>query len=363
MLIDDQIGVDENGVGIDGNEFARELLQLDSSGKKRIQVWINSPGGSVVDGMAIYNAINATKTKVDTRCIGMAASIAGVIFQAGRKREMNDYGILMYHNPYDITDEASKDPMIEVMRKSIITMIESKSGMSVDDVEAMMSDTTFLTADEAFAKGLCDVIINSEDLNVPRRMPAKTDVVGVYKVSKNIYNKFLTPVHTMAFPKVANRLQLNESASEDAIVSAIDALQNKIEAAAVVNKKTKDELDKMKNDLDDAENKFKDLQDKFDAANKELTDAKDAAMTEKCQNMVKGYATQGRIKNEQKVIDRYVNLAKADFAGTEELIKDLPLNKDSVRISNASNEVAATAPVYNMALQMVNITNKVNSKK
>lgn len=352
MLLDQQIGLDENGVGIDGNLFARELLELDGMGKKRIQLWINSPGGSVTEGWAIYNAANASQTKVDTRCIGMAASIAGVIFQAGRKREMNDYGILMYHNPYDTTDEESKDPIIEVMRKSIITMIESKSGMGPADVEQMMHVTTFLTADEALAKGLCDSIINSEDLNVKRKLPAKTDIANYHKVSNQINFKY------MAFPKVANKLNLNPESSEDAMVAAITDIQNKLDTATLVNKKTKDEMDKMKNDMDEAENKFKDLAAKFKTASDELDSVKDAAMTEKCQNMVKGYATIGRIKNDDKNIAKFVAMAKVAYDETEELIKDLPLNKTSEKL-NAESEVKGKGGVYNMALAMVSIKNQI----
>ena len=96
MLINKHIGYDESdGMGIDGAEFERELMTLDTMKKKRIQVWINSPGGMVLDGWSIYNSILKTKTKVDTYCVGIAASIAGVIFQAGRERNMADYGILM----------------------------------------------------------------------------------------------------------------------------------------------------------------------------------------------------------------------------------------------------------------------------
>src|SRR4051794_5419098 len=82
MLIDKHIGFDEvEGSGIMGDIFQKELLALDGMGKSRIQVWINSPGGLVSDGYNIYNAILKSQTKVDTYCTGMAASIAGVIFQ------------------------------------------------------------------------------------------------------------------------------------------------------------------------------------------------------------------------------------------------------------------------------------------
>src|SRR5580693_4406944 len=125
MLINKHIGFDEkDGQGIDGSLFQAELLALDRIGKKRIQVWINSPGGTVMDGYNIYNAILKSDTKVDTYCVGICASIAAVIFQAGRKRIMADYGLLMYHNPYGGTggDE------LDAMRNSICTMIAVSTG-------------------------------------------------------------------------------------------------------------------------------------------------------------------------------------------------------------------------------------------
>ena len=76
MLINKHIGFDlDEGQGIDGSLFQEELLKLDSLGKKRIQVWINSPGGVVMDGYNIFNAILKSKTKVDTYNVGIAASI------------------------------------------------------------------------------------------------------------------------------------------------------------------------------------------------------------------------------------------------------------------------------------------------
>ncbi len=77
MLINKHIGNDDQlGQGIDGSIFQAELLRLDTMGKKRIQVWISSEGGIVMDGYKIYNAILKSKTKVDTYNVGICASIA-----------------------------------------------------------------------------------------------------------------------------------------------------------------------------------------------------------------------------------------------------------------------------------------------
>jgi ATP-dependent Clp protease protease subunit len=190
MLIDKHIGYDElDGMGVDGALFQQELLQLDGLGKKRIRVWINSPGGTVVNGYSIYNAILKSKTPVDTYCYGIAASIAGVIFQAGRKRIMADYGILMYHNPFG--GESSDG--IEAMRQSICTMITKRSGMSSDDCEKMMNRDTFILADEAVRTGMADEIEESMDYNKKRLTPASVNnsTKSYWRESKMRLNRIL----------------------------------------------------------------------------------------------------------------------------------------------------------------------------
>ena len=141
MLINTHIGFDvEDGMGVDGAEFQRELLQLDSMGKKRIQVWINSPGGNVMDGYNIFSAICDSKTPVDTYAKGMVASIAGAIFMAGRKRYMTDYSSLMMHNPFGGDDKKQ----LGIMKDSIATMIHSKSQLPQSEVGYMMDKTTWI---------------------------------------------------------------------------------------------------------------------------------------------------------------------------------------------------------------------------
>src|SRR4051812_21409466 len=102
ILLYDQIG----GQGINGRDFANEIERLQSTAKK-INVRINSPGGSVLEGYAIVSAILNSSVPVDTYIDGLAASIAGVIAMAGQRVFIKDYGTLMLHNPYgDATGEA-----------------------------------------------------------------------------------------------------------------------------------------------------------------------------------------------------------------------------------------------------------------
>lgn len=340
MLINKHIGYnDEDGVGIIGGDFARELLYLDSLGKKRIQVWINSPGGTVMDGYDIYSAMLKSKTKIDTYCVGICASIAAVIFQAGRNRVMADYGILMYHNPFGTDNTAG----LEAMRNSIITMIASRSQMSNEDVANMMNCETFILANDALNKKLCDEIEVSTDFN-RKRLQSVTDVkdsagmIAQYRAAKEVFNSiFSNTIQDMK--KVTNKLNLNEAANEDAICSAIDAVQNRATAAETRVTALETEINTQKEAVRAEQQKLTDLQNKYDALEQKEREATTAANLEKAKNMVKTVGA-GRIKNDAAVIKAWEDRAVADFDGTKNLLETLPLNKDAVNIvTDAENKL------------------------
>ena len=114
-----------------------------------------------MDGYKIFNAILKSKTKVDTYNVGIAASIAAVIFQAGRKRVMADYSLLMYHNPY-----GGDDTELKKMRESLAIMIAERTSNSKEAVLKMMDKTTWIGAAEALSIGFCDEIEYSSEANV-----------------------------------------------------------------------------------------------------------------------------------------------------------------------------------------------------
>jgi lysozyme family protein len=92
--------------GISGKEFAEYLSSIEKQNKKGIEIHINSLGGSIVDGMTIYSAIKSCSIPVDTVCVGIAVSMAGVILQAGRCRKMVSWGYV--HNLSDRGGETNK---------------------------------------------------------------------------------------------------------------------------------------------------------------------------------------------------------------------------------------------------------------
>lgn len=381
MLLNNDIGVDpKTGNGIDGSLFMAELMALDAMKPKSIEVWINSVGGNVDDGYNIYSGILLSKTPVDTICLGMAASIAGVIFQAGRRRIMMDYSWLMYHNTHGGDDKK----LLSIMNGSISKMI-ARSGKPEAEIVAMMKKETFIYADEAKAYGLCDEVRISTDHNKKRLALSGEpgEVSNFHKEANKILNKILEtekPKNKIMI-KVANKLGLNQDASEDSILSAIAEIQNKaksdLEAAEDKVKAKIQELDDAKNEMDKLvkeKNAMKDANDKIekeknaltiekDALQKEKDDAEEAMVTEKAKNMVEGFAKAGRIKNEKKVVDFYTELAAANKGAGFDVIKEqleaIPLNKVAPVITLEKD----SKPAYTFAGVMGTIANKLETQK
>lgn len=363
MLLNRHIGYDEtDGMGIDGSSFQSELLALDTMGKKRIQVWINSPGGSVIDGMSIYNAILKSKTKVDTYCAGICASIAGVIFQAGRNRIMSDYGLLMYHNPYN--PDGTKDAGLDKIKDSLVAMIAGRCSKGEDEIRTMMDKTTWINAGEAVASGLADRIESSTEYNRKRMVQSADlfspeDAKGYWKVSNEVLNKLIDNNKPHKMLKVANKLGLQPEASEEAILNAVTEVQNKLTAAVAKNKENEDKVLELEIA---AENKQKEL----DALNAQIAEAKNkaeateaAAKKVAAENMVKEFAKAGRIKNEEAVITKWVNLAIEDLDGTKAMIEELPINRNAPKTEDLPEP---GVKAYNMSAIMYEIKQKTAPK-
>lgn len=166
MLLNDDIGKQSDGSGIDCELFARTLKTLDQlapeKGYKRICIYINSGGGEVENGMTIYDAILNTKIPVDTYVTGRAASMAGVLFQAGRKRYMADYSQLMLHNPSG-TDNKKQ---LKAAKESLVIMLSRHGKITEDKVDALMNRETWILGEEAKDLGLCDEVIDISKANL-----------------------------------------------------------------------------------------------------------------------------------------------------------------------------------------------------
>ena len=144
-----------------------QLLYLEAQDPdKDIQFYINSPGGSVTDGMAIYDTMQYIKCDVSTVCVGMAASMGAFLLSAGAKgkRIALPNAEIMIHQPSagtqgQITDMAIHLKRLEIIKKRMNQILADNCGKNVEQVTADCERDNFMTAEEAKAYGLIDKVI------------------------------------------------------------------------------------------------------------------------------------------------------------------------------------------------------------
>lgn len=134
---------------------------------------INSPGGDVWDGVAIYNALRNHPAEITTRIDGMAASIASVIFQAGDRRVIHASSQMMIHNAWGMTvgnhqDHADMVGVLQQQDRVIAGIYAAHGDRDADEYKALMNDETWLVGDEIISHGLADEIVE------PVEKPANT---------------------------------------------------------------------------------------------------------------------------------------------------------------------------------------------
>jgi ATP-dependent Clp protease protease subunit len=331
MLLNTHIGMDEeDGMGVDSAVFQRELLYLDSLGKKRIQLWINSIGGSIVEGYNIASAVLKTKTPVDTYNVGLAASMAGVIFMCGRERYMMDYALFMTHPPQG----SSNGNIKSFLQDSLTTLLSAKSDISKEMVNQMMLLDTFLNATSCKEKGFCTEIENTNENNLKE----ETNHFSIFREANKITNSLLINKKPQML-KVTNKLGLNEGSSEEVVLDAISKMENRFNAEKEGFKTALESIKEEKNALEI-----------------EVEALKDTATIEKCTNLIKEFAKDGKIKDEEDTIEKWVNFAKIDFEGTKSVLEGLPINKVANKIEIIETE-ALPKKSY-LAEKLSEITNK-----
>ena len=144
-----------------------QLLYLESQDPdKEIQLYINSPGGSVTDGMAIYDTMQYIKCDVSTICVGMAASMGAFLLSSGTKgkRLALPNAEIMIHQPSagtkgQITDMAIHLRRLEIIKKRLNSILADNTGQSLETVTADCERDNFMTAEEAKEYGLIDKVI------------------------------------------------------------------------------------------------------------------------------------------------------------------------------------------------------------
>ena len=147
-----------------------QLLYLDSISNEDISLYINSPGGSVSAGMAIYDTMNFIKSDVATICVGMAASMGAFLLSSGQKgkRSALPSSEIMIHQPLggaegQATEIKIKTEKIIKLKKKLNTILAKNTKKSLKTIENDTERDHYLDAEEALEYGLIDKIIKKKN--------------------------------------------------------------------------------------------------------------------------------------------------------------------------------------------------------
>lgn len=167
IWIYEQIGEDFwSGGGVTAKDFQKELSEIKAA---QIDLHINSPGGQVFEGVAIYNMLKQHRATITTYIDGIAASIASVIALAGDRVVMAANALFMMHNPSGIvmgtaTDMRKTADVLDKVRDTLLTVYTSKSTRSEKDIVDLLEAETWMNAEEAIEAGFADEIGGEMDL-------------------------------------------------------------------------------------------------------------------------------------------------------------------------------------------------------
>jgi len=152
--------------GIANLVIAQLLFLQAEDATKDISLYINTPGGSVTAGLAIYDTMQFVKPDVCTYCIGQAASMGAVLLTAGTKgkRFCLPYSRVMIHQPWGGAQGAASDISIQAkeilrMKEDLNKILAKHTGQSIEKIETDADRDFFMRADEAKAYGLIDAVL------------------------------------------------------------------------------------------------------------------------------------------------------------------------------------------------------------
>jgi ATP-dependent Clp protease protease subunit len=243
---------------ITARQFVADLKALEKE-YKRINIRINSPGGSVFDGLPIFNAIRSSKAEIHTYNDGLCASMAAVILMAGPSGKVHsaDNALLMLHSPFSGGYGNSRDikqvlDMLDKVEKSLITCIESRGSKTADEIKKSYFDYDdhWLTADEAIDAGLVDIIekgqkkISNKITSMPHEK-VMSEFDSLVK-GRSIFDRFFSQAHDLFTPNdtidmdikvLRSACKLDEKATEQDV---LDWIRDHQETEQIEEKETEE---------------------------------------------------------------------------------------------------------------------------
>lgn len=323
ILLYGYIGSDK----VNADAFVKELKQLETQ-YQTINLRINSGGGSIFEGLAIFNAIGQSSCSIDAYIDGLCASMASVLILRCRKIYMSKVAMLMTHRPSGAAignpDQLrSTADMLEGLEETVCSIYAERTGLSIEDVKKKFMGTSdnWLTADDALKCKLIDGIYDAPPAASlpPATMRAEQDLVNYFTNSFNHLDmkQFTLSANLMA--TLGLTADSDQSAAE-AVIATMAAKAAKVETL-----------------------------------NAELTTAKETiqsfeanAVNAKAEKLVDDAIAARKIVAGDR--EKYLRLAKADFEGTESLVNDLkPYMSIADQITSGDSNAAELAELVKMS--------------
>lgn len=180
ITIYDVIGEDYWAGG--GVTVSRIDAALRKIGNREVTVFINSPGGDVFEGIAIYNRLREHPANVTVKIMGLAASAASIIAMAGDRIEIGTASFLMIHNAWVVAagnrhDMREVADYLEPFDAALASVYEERSGGDRAEIVAMMDAETWLNGSQAIEKGLADALLTADEVVEGDAPAAKVNAV------------------------------------------------------------------------------------------------------------------------------------------------------------------------------------------
>ena len=212
--------------GSRGNKDNRNASEIVSALRdlkaKNLTVHINSYGGDVKEGLAIYNTIKNSGLKVTTICDGFACSIASVIFMAGENRIMNDASLLMIHNPWTIAignaEEMRKQADdLDIIAQASVEAYKANSCLLDDEIHELMDKETWILPEKALEYGFATEV---------RKKPED----GLQQSAiRQIIEKLTTEPEPMVIHEGVIHESVFESGPDEEIMARLDAIDKRFD--------------------------------------------------------------------------------------------------------------------------------------
>jgi ATP-dependent protease ClpP protease subunit len=305
LMLYGEIGGDD---GVNPEAVNSELLALQQA-YPDIDVHINSMGGEVFAGIAIFNSLRSAQSRINIYVDGIAASIAGIIALCGKPLHMSRYSRLMLHQVSAGCSGGAREmrecaDLIEGLETTLAEMISAKCGMPAEEVKMSFFDGTdhWFTAQEAYDRRLCDYIYDMAGADSLGTVPTAEQV---YQFANNAIKKDnkSSNCHSMDIIAEIKKETSFQDLTDEQIVAKVRTLAN--DAAKVAA-----------------------LEAKIDQLETEAAAAKQAA--------VKAYLDQavadGRIESAQ--VETYQKLMAADETSVRALIDGMPKKQRQVNITD-----------------------------